>query len=53
MNCGTIVLCRDNYCGKLSIFCTQFVAVLEENEWDCWFQQDGMRALIAKITTAF
>jgi len=28
-------------------------AVLEKNEWDCWFQQDGANTHTAKTTTAF
>jgi hypothetical protein len=26
---------------------------LEENQWDCWFQQDAANAHTAKIPTAF
>jgi len=32
---------------------TQLIAVLEENEWDCWFQQDGVTTHTAKTTKAF
>jgi hypothetical protein len=32
---------------------TQLIAVLEENEWDSWFQQDGVTTPTAKTTKAF
>jgi len=31
---------------------TQFIALLEENEHDCWFQQDRATARNTKTTTA-
>jgi hypothetical protein len=35
MNCETILLCRDNYCEKLSKNLTQIITLLEENKWEC------------------
>jgi hypothetical protein len=32
---------------------TQFSALLEQNERDCWFQQDGATAYTADIKAAF
>ena len=32
---------------------TQLIAVLEENKWDCWFQQGEVTTHIAKTTKAF
>jgi hypothetical protein len=32
---------------------TQLIALLEENEQDCWYQQDGVTFHTAKTTTAF
>jgi hypothetical protein len=32
---------------------TQLIAVLEENERDCWFQQNGVATHTANTTNAF
>ena len=31
---------------------TQFIALLEENEWDCWFQHSGATASTANTAVA-
>jgi hypothetical protein len=38
---------------KFSKFFTQFVVLLAENEWVCWFQQEGATAHTGQATTAF
>jgi hypothetical protein len=32
---------------------TQLIALLEQNKWDCWFQQHGVIAHAMKTTTPF
>ncbi|GFG30322.1 hypothetical protein Cfor_01564 [Coptotermes formosanus] len=42
-------IAAENYQNLL----TQFIPLLEQNERDCWFRQDGTTAHIAHIKTAF
>jgi hypothetical protein len=53
VNCGTIDLWNQNYFRKLTKSLTQWIAFLEENKWNCWFQQDAANAHSVKIPTGF
>jgi hypothetical protein len=47
-NCGAIfseeTITAKNYRNDL----TQLIALMEQNERDCWFQQDGATAILRK-----